>query len=179
MKFGKLVRLSVMFVPMFVLVACGGAQQKVEFGDAPEWYDNPVKGCGVGSAKLRRIRSLARDSAVASARADLARQLKTTTQGMIKKYMAEGEADEKDFSEELTTYVVRDVTEQTLVGTRVAATKKIDREIFSMVCLDPETYADAFDRMNRLSEKQRVALKKRARAEFDDMDEQLEKLRNR
>lgn len=177
--FSKLALVSLLLVSMAAFVACSSAKSKVDFAGSPEWYNNPVKGCGVGSAKLRRIRSLARDSAVASARADLSRALKTTTQGMLKKYMAEGEADEKDFSEELTTSVVRDVTENTLVGTRVAATANVGQELFAMVCLDPETFADAFDRMNRLSQKAREALKARAKAEFDDMDEQLEKLRDR
>lgn len=161
------------------LVACGSAPKKKSFGDAPSWFDNPVKGCGVGTAKMRSMRDLARTSAVASARADLSKQLESTVATMVKKYQAEGEADAKDFSEELTTGVIREVSQNTLVGTRVAKTEVKDNEFYAMVCLDPETFADAFSRMDKLSEKARVALKKRAEEEFKDMDAQIEKLKDR
>ncbi|HNU68655.1 MAG TPA: LPP20 family lipoprotein [Myxococcota bacterium] len=174
MRRGLLVALMMVF--SFSMVACGGAEKKQDFSKAPDWYDAPMKGCGVGSAKLRSVRDLARQSAVSSARADLSRGLSTQVDAMLKRYMAEGEAEGQDFSEELTKSVVRDVTSQTLVGTRVAVTQVMNNEFYAMVCLDPETFADAFSRMDKLSQKAREALNKRAKAEFDDMDEQIKKL---
>ena len=45
------------------------------------------------------------------------------------------------------------------------------------VCLDPATFADAFDKMNELDGKAREALKKRSQAEFADLDAQLAKIK--
>jgi hypothetical protein len=161
------------------LVACGGGGGGGggTFGDAPEWYDNPTKGCGVGSAKHRGIRDLTRKAAVSSARDDLGRNLKSVVQGMIKQYQSAGEAEGKEFAEELQTRVTRSVVDQTLVGTRTVATAMRNNEFYAMVCLDPETFADAFDRMKELDGKQKAALKKRAEKEFEDLDAQIEKLR--
>ena len=52
-------------------------------------------------------------------------------------------------------------------------------EVQVMVCIEPDVFANAFDKMNQLSQKQRSALKIRAKAEFEDMDEQLELLRRK
>lgn len=162
-----------------VAFGCGGAKVDKRGTAAPEWADNPPKGCGTGSAKFRGLRDIARDGAVTSARADLARDLKTTMQGMIKKYQASGETGGADFTEELTTGVTRDIVDQTLIGTRVVRTEVLEGELFALVCLDPETFKDAFERMSQLSQAQRVALKARADAEFKDLDQQIEKLRAR
>ena len=47
----------------------------------------------------------------------LARQLQTKVEGMLKDYQESGEAKEKDFTEELTTRVSRQIVDTTLVGT--------------------------------------------------------------
>lgn len=178
MKLSNLFKI-VAAMSLAVMFACGGAQTSgPAANEAPDWYDNPTKGCSVGVAKLRANRQMAMDSAMTSARAELARNLQTVIQGMVKRYMAEGEADGKDFAEELSTDVVRDVVDQTLVGTRKAISKTVGNELFVMVCLDPETFADAFERMSKLSGSQRAALKARAEAEFKDLDEQLAKLKD-
>ncbi len=168
---------------MAALIACGGAQQKASpaaqgAAESPEWYNTPIKGCAVGSAKLRSILQAARDGAVASARADMAKQLEGTVQTMVKRYIREGEVDAKDFSEEDQRSVVRDTAEQTLNGVRVVKTASAGGQFYAMVCLDPETFGDAFSRMKTLSEKAREGLKKRAEEEFKDMDAQLDKIRN-
>ena len=162
------------------LLACGGGAKQLDGGtydDAPNWYNDPVKGCGVGSVKYRGIKDLARKSAISAAREELASQLKTVTQGMVKNYQQQGETDGQAFTEELQTRVSREVTNETMVGSRVAATALRGDEFYAMVCLDPETFADAFDRMKDLSGKQREALKKRAKAEFADLDKQIDKLK--
>ena len=61
------------------------------------------------------------------------------------------------------------------MGTRVANAALIGSEMYVNVCLSPEVFANAFDRMNELDGKAREALKKRAAAEFADLDAQLEK----
>ena len=165
---------------VFMLAACGGPGSQVrDAGEAPEWFDNPLEGCGVGSATHRGVRSLTRDAAVTNARADLAKQIKTHVASMLKTYAEQGSSDNQEFSEELQTRVTRDVTDMGLHGTKVAKTQLMDGEMYAVVCLDPETFASAFDRMNDLSKKAREALKKRAQAEFKDLAAQIEKLRAR
>lgn len=161
-----------------VVTGCASnSEVKETFATPPTWFDNPVKGCAAGSQKVRSMVGFARDAAVTNARKNLAKALKTHIQSMMKQYKAEGEADAKDFSEELSTEVTRELVEKTLVGTRVVKTEMKGNQYYAMVCLDPETFGDAFDRMNKLSQKERRALKARAKAEFKDMDVQLKKLR--
>jgi len=179
----KIIQLTLLCVGSIMLLACGGTTkaqlQSGSFEQAPRWFDNPEKGCGVGSAKHRGIRNLTRKASVQSARDDLARQLKTQIQGMVKQYAQAGETDGKQMAEELQTAVSRSIVDQALAGTRVAVTAMLGQEFYSMVCLDPETFGDAFDRMKELSQKQRAALKNRAKIEFQDLDKQIEKLQNR
>jgi len=168
-------------------VGCGGAQKNTpetvekatSSGGEPQWVGNPPKGCAAGSSKVRGIRSIASKAAVAHARDELTRQLKTVVQGMIKSYQRMGEADGKDFAEEDTTAVTRQIVDQTMVGTRKVREQKVGNEIFSLVCLDLETFANAFEKMNKADETMRKALKKRAEEEFKDLDAQIEKIKNR
>ena len=170
---------SILVAMMFVVAACGSSEKpSTGFSDEPAWVTNPIKGCGVGSSKDRGIRDLTRKAAIASARDDLARQLKMTVQGMIKQYKAMGETEGKEFAEEQTTQVSRNMVNTTMVGSIVKRTGMVKRNYYAMVCLDPETFADAFDKMNEMGNKMRAALKKRAKAEFADLDKQLEKMDN-
>ena len=171
------------FVIMLALVfvgACGGSQ--IAAGgddDGPEWYDNPPKGCGTASSKHRGIRELTRKAATQSARANLAASLKTIVQDMLKRYMRAGQVDDKDFNEEDQRSATRTVVDQTMVGTRVVKTKMRAGEMFALVCLDPETFGDAFERMNKLNQAQRQALKARAETEFKELDRQVQTLKGR
>ena len=172
--------ICVLFASASLLAACGGGggTPNSGFSSEPSWVTSPVKGCGVGSSKYRGIRDLTRKAAIASARDDLARQLKVKVEGMIKTYQAMGETGGKEFAEEQTTRVSRNIVSTTLVGTIPKKNALIGKDYYSMVCLDPAVFADAFDKMNEMSSKMRQALKKRAEAEFADLDKQLERLDN-
>ncbi len=165
------------------LTACGGDQIRDETpvaSDIPKWALTPPAGCGIGIAKHRGNLGMAQKTAVARGRDALARQLVTKVEGMIKDYQQSGETDAKDFTEELTTAVSRQLVDTTLVGTRTKVahvSKDNPQQYYAMICLEPEAFNDAFDRMNTLNMKQREALKKRAEMEFKDLDEQLERLR--
>jgi len=165
------------------LAACGGDQIKDDIpvaSDVPKWAMTPPAGCGIGIAKHRGNLGMAQKTAVARGRDALARQLVTKVQGMIKDYQQSGETDAKDFTEELTTQVSRQLVDTTLVGTRTKVahiSKDSPQQYYALICLEPEAFNDAFDRMNTLKLKQREALKKRAELEFKDLDEQLERLR--
>ena len=161
-----------------LLISCSGAQQtQGAFGEAPDWYLNAPEGCGVGSAKHRGNRDLTRKTAVSAARQDLAGQLETIVTGLIDSAAEQGETGGKDFSEELQSATRKQVVDQTLVGTRVSKATVIGEEFYALVCLDPEAFAGAFDRMDELSEKQREALRGRAAKKFKDLDAEIEKIR--
>lgn len=161
---------------MVLAVGCGGSSGQATTESLPKWFKVPPKGCGTGTAKVRSILGLARDAAVSRARADLAGYMRTKVEQMIRDYQASGEAEGKDFDEELVKRVSRQITEATLVGTRVAATDISGNNFFALVCLDLDTFANAIDSMNRLDKRARKALEKRAEAEFKNLDEQLKRL---
>ena len=162
---------------------CGGSQVQppTDPAEIPKWAMAPPAACGVGISKHRGNLGMAQQTAVARGRDALARQLKTKVEGMIKDYQEAGETDAKDFTEELTTQVSRQIVDSTLVGT---ATKMAhlsqdpQQQYYALVCLDPESFSNAFDRMNELNAKQRRALKQRAKQEFQDLDRQLERMKN-
>lgn len=143
----------------------------------PSWYDAPPSGCGVGSAILQPgMRDLARSEADNNARADLSRQLQTMVEGMVKQYASQGLADGEAFGESRAVSVSRNVTQNNLVGARTVKNASKDNEMFVLVCLDPETFGDAFDRMTEVDQKMRDALKERMEEEFQDLDAQLERI---
>jgi len=162
---------------------CGSDQVKSDGvpENTPKWALTPPDACGVGIAKHRGNLGMAKTTAEARGRDALARELATKVEGMIKDYQQSGETDGKDFTEELTTQVSRQIVDQTLVGTRTRiahVSQEEDKQYYALVCLDPEAFAGAFDRMNQLSQKQRAALKARSEAEFKDLDMQLDRLQN-
>lgn len=172
-----MIRIAFFALAAMTLVACGGAAQEQgsSFEDVPAWVDNPARDCAVGENKFRGNRSTAREAATAKARTELAKQLNVKVQSLFKNYASEGEADGKDFTEELIESFSRQITDQTLSGTRPTRTKLSGEYLYVEVCFDPENLANAFDRMDKLSNTARAALKKRARAMENSLDDQLEK----
>jgi hypothetical protein len=175
--------LKVAGLGVLLLLGCGGDQVESDGipEDVPKWAMTPPEACGVGISKHRGNLGMAKTTAEARGRDALARELSTKVEGMIKDYQQSGETDAKDFTEELTTQVSRQIVDQTLVGTRTRiahVSKETPQQYYALVCLDPEAFAGAFDRMNELSQKQRQALKARADAEFKDLDQQLDRIQN-
>ena len=100
---------------------------------------------------------------------------------MIKDYQSQGEDAGKEFTEERVVQVSRQLTDQSLAGTRVVGSflsKEDPRDFYSLVCIDSKSFGDLVHQMNSLSQQARDALKKRAEAEFLDMDEELEKAKS-
>ena len=131
----------------------------------------------MGERDFRGSRTLTRDAAVERARVDLSRQIETFVKAMLKGTEEEGGEDDLGFSEDLLRETIKSVTSMTLAGSRVIKTVAMGRSYFALVCLDPETFAGAFDRMETLSEKRRQAVRKRAEEHFDELDAEVEKLK--
>jgi hypothetical protein len=159
------------------LVGCGGTAEVMNSSgiDVPDWVMNQAKGCGVGSAKIRGSNiGNARDFSAERARADLAAQLETKVKRVVKDYAEEGETDGKDFNEELIRKAAISVVDTTLNGTSVDKFEARGQNAYALVCLDVETFANIFDQMNSLGQKQRKALRKRAENAWDDLDKRTE-----
>jgi len=161
-----------------LLAGCPKKTNTVKTNPTPEWYDEPPAGCGVGSALYQPgLREMAKTEADGNARNDLSRQLQTEVEGMVKAYMSQGIAEGETFGESMSTNVVRTITDNTLMGGRTVKNVTIGQEMFVLVCLDPETFGDMFDRMDTMSEQMREALKQRMTEEFSDLDAQIERIR--
>ena len=89
---------------------------------------------------------------------------------MIKKYIEEGEHNSDIYNEELALNVSKSVTDVTLNGAIPVKQDSSDGHFYSLVCLDPEIFANSFTEMNQLDEKVRNVLRKRAKEAFKDLD---------
>lgn len=171
--------LAVFLAITVLLPACGGRQPQPEsrgFGDEPKWALDVPDGCGVGTVEYRGNRSLARNASNARARDDLARQLETSIQGMLSDYVAQGEVDGRDFTEERIVQVSRQVVDTTLVGTVPVATyvtRGDSQQMYSLVCIKPDALAEAIAGMQGLSDRQRQLLQERAEHEYRQLDQVL------
>ena len=180
----KLTTYLITAVCVFSFCACGSTGPNGGGGSDKAGIsitDLPIakKGCAQGGVKVRSSISNAQDFAATTARANLAATMKETVQQMVKRYVEEGQAGDRQIAEELNTRVMRGLTELDVIGGVVTKSYMMGDEVQVIVCIEPDAYIDAFDKMKQLSQKQREALKARAKTEFRDMDKQLETLRNR
>ena len=166
---------------LLISLGCGGAgAPKADNSDIPQWVLNPPKMCASGMQKFRGNLGLAKSGAVAKGRDALARQFQVQVQGMLKSYQAEGGTEKGDFSEEDLTQVSRQLVDLSLTGTSAKKVKLGNgnpQQLYALVCADFSAMEKALDDMKQLGAKARAALKQRAKAEFDDMDKQLDKLK--
>jgi hypothetical protein len=164
-----------------VSFGCGGAASpKADSDDLPSWVLNPPALCASGIQKFRGNLGMAKTGAVAKGRDALARQFQVKVQGMLKSYQAEGGTDKGDFSEEDLTQVSRQLVDLSLTGTKarfVKLGKGDPQQLYALVCADFASMDKALNDMKQLGAKARAALKQRAKAEFDDLDKQLEKIK--
>jgi hypothetical protein len=145
-----------------------------------DWIAIPPNGCTVGSAAIEELMPQnARSQSGTMGRNELAKSIKTKLQGIAKVYMASVVADGKMTQEQNLTEAARSITDQDLYGSRVVRTKTTggDVKIFhSLVCIDADALQDALGKMANVSEAARAAIQARAKAEFKDLDVQLDKI---
>ncbi len=186
-----------LFLPMslVLITACGGKEVKKPSTDAVasakvssevqktvkgNWIEDPgaVAGaCAVGSAPLSPgMTSLARTGAASAARVELARQMQTQIQGMVKTYQSQQMSEGKVAAEQDITNINRDIVNMEISGSKIRATKERGGELFSLVCVDPEAMQAALDAMNSMNDTMKAAIKKRMGDELADLDAQIDKL---
>lgn len=145
-------------------------------GDCRTAFDDDEVICGVGSVDGTANLGLARSSATARARTDIARQLQVKVQAMLKDYQATvtgGEEFGKAASDEqLIQDVSRQITDQSLSGTRL-----VDSWIsgggtyYALVSLDVPAFLDALSGMGALDVEVRRAVESRAAQAFAELDQ--------
>jgi hypothetical protein len=121
-----------------MLVACGGDDVKQAapdcvFPDAPEvpapgWIcDEPVEGIAVSAVgaaeKSAAGTSFMKNMAATDARVQLAQAMKVQVQNMVKQYAETTGAASTETVDKVNTSVTKQITDETLVGTRIFKTR--------------------------------------------------------
>lgn len=154
--------------------------QDVAKAKKSNWVEDPASApgaCAVGSAPISPgMTSLARTGSASVARVELARQMKTKIQGMVKTYQSQQFSDGKVAAEQDITNINRDIVNMEISGSKIHATKEKGGELFSLVCVDPEAMRAALEAMNSMNETMKTAIKARMDDELDDLDAQIDKL---
>jgi hypothetical protein len=174
----------ILFLNVFFLLigGCGGANTNQSTTE-PGWVLNQqcpanIKSnvlCAVGEHAIenRRQRGLAVRAAIATARANLTRQLQTTSESMLKKYQGEyAEGPNKVETEGRTTEVIKEWTKMSVVGTQTVATwVSPDKIIYVVVSLDMQKAKELLLQNKRLSEGMKKMINARADKEFKELSE--------
>ena len=162
-----------------------GAPDWVVKGCAAYWGEKEEKRiCGVGSMGGSRNISLARTTAIARARAEIARTLKVGVKTMIKDYQATTTGGEQygtaAADEQHAEEVSRQITDMTLSGTEMVDSWMSEKgTLFVLVSLDLEGFKSAVDGMETLSDSIRRVVIDRADEAFQELDEAVEEERAR
>ena len=161
-----------------------------EFAGGPEWL---VKGCGavesdashgvicgIGSMGGTKNISLARTTAVARGRTEIARTLQVTVKAMLKDYQATTTGGEEfrlaAADEQHVVDVSKQITDFTLAGTEMQD-MWVSRAstVYALVVLDLEKFKDSVRQMTNLSEEIRKAVDMRAKAAFAELDAEIQR----
>jgi hypothetical protein len=186
--FGLLSRGTMPVALLGIVLGCGSTSSpkpqnalQAELVGAPKWaqgscqsgLQNKKAVCGTGSVSGMTNVSLARSAAEGRARTELARSLQTRVKAMIKDYQAatQGGPENKTASEQHIEDVSKQITDQTLSGTRLEDTWISNAGTFwALVVLDTESFKDSLSNMKQLDDKIRAAIVQRADKAFSELD---------
>jgi hypothetical protein len=176
-----------MFGGACLLAACGGSatpapknalQAEAQglppwaLGDCRETLDDKHMLCGSGSVQGMSNLGLARSAAEGRARTELSRTLQVRVKEMLKDYQAatQGGAENETASEQHIEDVSRQITDMTLVGSRVKDTFISDSGTFwALVVLDSSAFKTSLDEKG-LDPATRQAILERADRSFSQLD---------
>ena len=160
-------------VSVLTLSACGGGVKEemhaCVFPDtpsapAPAWIcDEPVEGIVVSAvgtaAKSNAGHSFMKNMAATDARVQLAQSLKVHVQNMVKQYAETTGAADSETVDRVNTSVTKQITDETLVGTRVVKTMvSPNGMLYALVGIDSAAAAQATADAVRTSMKNENAL---------------------
>ena len=157
--------------PGWVVNGCGAIEQ--DEGD-PDWI------CGVGSMSGTRNISLARTTAVARGRTEIARTLQVRVTAMLKDYAATTTGGEEfghaAADEQHLVDVSKQVTDFTLAGTEMKETWiSQSGTLYALVVLDVARFQSSVGEMEQLAENLRKAIQKRAKKSFKELRRETRK----
>lgn len=157
-----------------------------EFEDAPDWVtrscsawwgdDDGARVCGVGSMGGTRNVSLARATAAARGRTEIARTLQVKVRAMLKDYEATTTGGE-DYAvaaadEQHVVDVSRQITDFTLAGTESNDSWiSPNGTLYMLMVLDLEKFQSSVSQMSNLSSEIRRAVEQRAEDAFRELDD--------
>ena len=164
--------------------ACAGGSRStpppddlaLELAQAPDWVRSSCRSywddggaskiCGVGSFRSARNIALARTTAVARGRTEIARTLETT----IATLLEDSPATQGEDGERIET-MSRQITDFTLSGSEMQDTWISDfGTLYALVALDLERFQDSLSQMSDLPEPVREAVRERAPRAFSELD---------
>lgn len=161
-----------------------GAPGWVIQGCRAHWDDDEGMICGIGSAGGSRNVSLMRTTAIGRGRTEIARTLSTQVKAMLKDY-ASTTTGGQEFGraandEQHIVDVSKQITDMSLSGTEMADSWISQTgTYYALVALDVEKFSDAVSRMDQLSESVRRAVVERAEDSFSEMNQEIERERDR
>jgi len=152
----------------------------VKLAEAPDWvrsncnsyWDDggATKICGVGSFRGTRNIALARTTAVARGRTEIARTLETTIEAILEDYQSTDAG-----GEQRVEVVTRQITDFTLSGSEMLDTWISDYgTLYALVALDLESFQESLGQMGNLPEPVRETVRERAPRAFSELDRQNE-----
>ena len=162
---------------------------KDEFADAPDWvtgscssyWKDPSEApiCAVGSVTGTANPGLARSTAIARARTEIARSLDTKVQALLKDYQSTATggaafgklaADEQYISD-----TSKQITDTSISGTKLEASWiSSSGTYYALVALDLDSFRNAINSDQTLPDSVRAAVVERAQAAFSELAEEID-----
>ena len=158
----------------FMMSACGSSKPSASL---PPWVINTPLGCGLGSLQVNGSISLAKSGAIAKGRADLARQIQTRIENVIKSYRSEG-GGQQDFSEELMTQVSQQSSRALLQGTKERKSYIEPGQpsiYYVLVCYEAQQKSSLIQSLSIIPKRHRKSIQVRAESAFKELESLMKK----
>ena len=158
-------------IVLFLGSACSS---RVPSKDLPSWVLNTPAGCGMGSIQGLASLSLAKTGAMARGRDELAKQLQTRVENIMRSYRAEGGSENQDFDEELLVNISRQSSSALLKGTiakEIYVDENAPRTLYALVCYEPSQIPSFMKTFEQLPIKHRATIRERAKQSFQELEE--------
>ena len=151
--------------------------------DAPGWVcDQPVEGIAVSAVgvaeKSAAGHSFMKNMAATDARVQLAQRMQVHVQNMVKQYAETTGAADTETVDKVNTSVTKQITDQTLLGTKIYKTRTSPNgDLYVLVGMDENSVAEATQNVLRTSMGNDAALWQQFKAQ-QGQDELAEAIAN-
>ena len=119
---------------------------------APPWYLAAPPGCAGGTAPLSLGREMAKDQASLAAQSTLSAQIQVDVRKVVDTAMSSNTENGRTDSSASTTSISKSITETSLMGARIRTAEETKKEIFVLVCIDPEGLTKALEEVAYLED---------------------------